>query len=120
MPARRRRARVAVPPTQEPTMTIARSLALALAALVVLGGSGAAHPTFRAQSHDLAGTAWNVTGYNNGKQAVVSVVTGTHLTAVFDPKGHVSGSAGCNSYTGPVKLSAPSITIGPLSATRKT
>src|SRR5574338_932632 len=38
---------------------------------------------FKAQSQDLAGTAWDVIGYNNGKQAVTSVLAGTSLTAAF-------------------------------------
>jgi heat shock protein HslJ len=75
--------------------------------------------TFQAQSQELAGTAWNAVSYNNGKQAVVSVMAGTKLTAVFDTASNVSGSAGCNSYSGSVSAKAPSITIGPLSATRK-
>jgi hypothetical protein len=39
-----------------------------------------------------------VTGYNNGKQAVVSVVIGSELTADFKADGNLGGSAGCNSY----------------------
>ena len=61
---------------------------------------------------------WNVTGYNNGKQAVTSPITGTTLTATFTPDGQVGGSAGCNSYSGPYKLDGTSLTVGPLATTR--
>ena len=37
-----------------------------------------------AQDQSLAGTAWEVTGFNNGRQAVVSVLAGTSLTAIFN------------------------------------
>jgi len=67
----------------------------------------------------VAGSSWNVVEYNNGKQAVVSVLAGTRLTAIFDKGGHISGSAGCNEFNGPVKTTPPKIVVGPLSATRK-
>ena len=61
---------------------------------------------------------WNVTGYNNGKQAVVSPIAGTTLTAIFT-EGEVSGSAGCNDYNGSYTLDGDQVVIGPLSTTRK-
>jgi heat shock protein HslJ len=61
---------------------------------------------------------WNVTGYNNGKEAVVSPVAGTTLTATFTGDS-VSGSAGCNDYSGPYKLDGDTVAIGPLATTRK-
>jgi heat shock protein HslJ len=61
---------------------------------------------------------WNVTGYNNGKQAVVSPIAGTTLTATFT-EDTVSGSAGCNDYNGSYKLDGDQVTIGPLATTRK-
>lgn len=61
---------------------------------------------------------WIVTGYNNGKQAVVSPMTGTTLTATFTAD-TVSGSAGCNDYNGPYTLDGDKVTIGPLATTRK-
>jgi heat shock protein HslJ len=62
---------------------------------------------------------WLVTGYNNGKQAVTSPITGTELTAMFTPDGQVSGNAGCNTYNGPYKLDGTSLTVGPLATTMK-
>ncbi len=60
---------------------------------------------------------WNVTGYNNGNEAVVSPTVGTELTATFT-EDQVSGSAGCNQYNGAYTLDGDTITIGPLATTR--
>ena len=46
---------------------------------------------------------WDVTGFNNGKQAVTSPIVGTALTAVFTAD-FVSGDAGCNTYSGPYTI----------------
>jgi heat shock protein HslJ len=62
--------------------------------------------------------SWDVTGYNNGKQAVVSPVTGSTLTAIFTPD-QVSGSAGCNTYSGPYTLNGTTLKIGPLASTMR-
>jgi heat shock protein HslJ len=78
--------------------------------LVLTYAAGAANP--------LEGE-WLVTGYNNGKQAVTSPMTGTTLTAVFTPDGKVSGDAGCNTYNGPYKLDGTALTVGPLATTMK-
>jgi len=67
----------------------------------------------------LAGTSWSVTGINNGKQAVVSVIIGTTVTLNFGADGQVTGLAGCNNYFGPYGTSGEQIKIGPLGATRK-
>jgi heat shock protein HslJ len=61
---------------------------------------------------------WNVTGFNNGKDSVVSPVAGTTLTATFTGD-TVSGSAGCNDYSGPYTLDGDKVAIGPLATTRK-
>ena len=59
---------------------------------------------------------WNVTGYNNGKQAVTSPIAGTSLTATFTAD-TVSGNSGCNTYTGPYTIDGTSLKIGPLAST---
>ena len=73
---------------------------------------------FTVQSQSLAGTKWAVTGYNNGKEAVVSVLNGTKLTANFTAT-DVDGSAGCNTYSGKATAAPPNIEIGPLASTKK-
>jgi heat shock protein HslJ len=60
---------------------------------------------------------WNVTGYNNGREAVTSPIAGTTLTATFTPDGQVSGNAGCNTFTGGYTLDGTSLTVGPLAST---
>jgi len=73
--------------------------------------------TYKSQSQDLAGTSWEVIGYNNGKQAVTSALAGTTITAEFGKDGTLSGNSGCNSYNGPYALDGNQITIGPVSST---
>jgi len=87
--------------------------------LTLFSAGGAAILTYQAQTQKLQGTSWTVLAYNNGKQAVVSVLDGTKLTAVFGKDGTIAGSSGCNDYHGPVKASAPKISMGPLASTRK-
>jgi hypothetical protein len=47
--------------------------------------AGAAVARFVAEPQGLAGTSWDVTGYNNGRQAVVSLLAGTAITARVQP-----------------------------------
>lgn len=79
---------------------------------------GKAIVTFKAQSQSLEGTSWQVISYNNGKQAVTSVLVGSELTADFGTDGNLTGSAGCNNYNGGYETDGNMITIGPLASTR--
>ena len=81
--------------------------------------SGATIARFVAESQSLAGSSWDVTGYNNGRQAVVSLIAGTAITARFDQDGKLAGNAGCNNYAGAFDLGEETIAIGPLRTTRK-
>ncbi len=83
--------------------------------------AGATLLTFAAaREATLPGTAWIVTGYNNGKGGVTSVLVGTGpLTAQFSPGGQVAGNGGCNEYSGPYTADGSKVTIGPLAATQK-
>jgi heat shock protein HslJ len=74
---------------------------------------------FTAESGELAGTSWDVIGYNNGREAVVSVIIGTEMTATFGEDGSLAGSAGCNNYNATYELSGETISIGPAATTRK-
>jgi heat shock protein HslJ len=87
--------------------------------LTLYDAGGKTLATFTAQSSDLAGTSWEVVGYNNGKQAVVSVALGTSLTAKFGADGMLSGSAGCNNYTAAYETDGKKISIGPAATTMK-
>ncbi len=68
-------------------------------------------------STPLVGTTWQALSYNNGKQAVVSVLNGTEITAVFGEDGQLSGSAGCNNYVASYTVDGNAITIGPAAST---
>jgi heat shock protein HslJ len=62
--------------------------------------------------------SWDVAGFDDGSGAVVSPVSGSALTAVFQPDGTIEGSAGCNTFSGPYTAIGTSMTIGPLATTR--
>jgi heat shock protein HslJ len=69
-------------------------------------------------SEPLAGE-WSVTGYNNGRGGVTTLVAGTDITVSFAGDGMVSGSAGCNNFNGSYSVDGARVEIGPLAATRK-
>lgn len=87
--------------------------------LTLNGADGKALATYKAQSQDLAGTNWEAIGFNNGKQAVVSVLGDVSLTASFGKDGTLSGNAGCNEYNGPYTVTGNQVKIGPLASTMK-
>ncbi len=60
----------------------------------------------------LENTPWLLTSYNNGKEAMVSVIIGTEITAVFGEDGTLSGSAGCNEYNASYTATDETISIG--------
>lgn len=86
-------------------------------ALTLLNVSGTPIARLQAQAEGLIGTAWRVTGFNNGREAVVSVLADTTLTLDFGTEGRLGGSAGCNTYMagyhdagGVVHIDAPAST----------
>ena len=68
-----------------------------------------------APQNPLNGTAWQVTGYNNGRDAIVSPLGGTNLTARFTGS-QISGQGGCNDFNGGYSVSGSNISIGALAA----
>lgn len=70
-------------------------------------------------SPPLIGTNWNVMVYNNGKGGLTSAIAGTEITLLFGEDGTVSGTTGCNNYTGGYQVDGESIVIGPLATTRR-
>ncbi len=87
-------------------------------ALTLYDASGAQILVFAAGPDNALEGEWTVTGYNNGRGALTSPVSGTTLTATFLAD-TVAGSAGCNDYNGSYKLDGDKVTIGPLATTRK-
>ena len=59
----------------------------------------------------LAGTSWKLLYYRKS-----TVSEGINITAVFED-GKISGSSGCNSYSGAYQINGSQITIGPLAST---
>ncbi len=96
-----------------------RTYAVSGGKLTLRSAGGRALLTYKAQSQALAGTSWNVTAYNNGKQGVESVLATPKLTAAFGKDGNLTGFAGCNNYNAPYKATAPKLSIGPVASTRK-
>ena len=96
-----------------------RSYRIAAGQLILLSAEDALLANLNRQDQELAGTAWQVTGYNNGRQAVVSVLAGTILTLTFAVDNKLSGSAGCNNYMANYTLTASALGIGPAAVTRK-
>ncbi len=75
--------------------------------------------TFVADVQDLSGSEWNVTMFNNGREAVVGVIEGTEITASFGANDELSGSAGCNQYVGSYTVDGNAIQIGQLGSTMR-
>ncbi len=67
----------------------------------------------------LTGINWMANGVNNGRGGVQSIVIGNEITAVFGEDGSLSGSAGCNNYSGTYEVDGENMSIGPLAATEK-
>jgi heat shock protein HslJ len=97
----------------------ARSYRISSHQLELLGADGTVLATFSAQSQSLAGTSWLVTGINNGKDAVVSLVAGSAVTMNFATDGKVAGSGGCNNYSSTYAQDGGNLTFGSAAATHR-
>jgi heat shock protein HslJ len=60
----------------------------------------------------LAGTRWTVANFNNGKGAVVGVISGSTITMDFDTSGRVQGKAGCNTYSASYQAGGNALSVG--------
>ena len=113
---------------EEAVMTQATNFVAALTAtdsftisedtLSLLSG-GQVVAVFVAQPTALVDTAWEVISYNNGREAVVGLITGTEISANFGVEGDVSGNAGCNQYFASFTASDGAIEIGLPGATMR-
>jgi heat shock protein HslJ len=100
-------------------LTQARGWRIDAGQLVLLDAAKAELMRLDAQPKTLAGTSWSVTGYNNGRQAVVGPIAGSTLRLQFMDDGRVAGFGGCNSFSGSWRLDGKNLSLGPLAATRK-
>jgi heat shock protein HslJ len=112
---------------EEPSMAVENAVHAALAGtfryaladhrLTLISG---AEPilTFQAEpAPTLEGVTWKITGFNNGRQAVVSPLSGTTLSVTFKG-GWMEGFAGCNTFRARYTAEADGIVIGPVAVTR--
>lgn len=86
---------------------------------LVLFADGEIVATFVAEAQDLAGSEWDVTMFNNGREAVVGLIEGTEITLFFGENGELSGNAGCNQYIGSFTTDGDTIQIGQLGSTMR-
>ncbi|EAQ73955.1 MULTISPECIES: META domain-containing protein [unclassified Synechococcus] len=100
-------------------LTAARGYNLRNGQLELMAANGTPVVRFRPQPQEIAGALWIVTGLNNGKQAVVSTLTGTTLSLELSARGRLAGTAGCNRYTATAVLGQGTIQVGPPAATRR-
>jgi heat shock protein HslJ len=84
--------------------------------LSLLAETGTVLAVFTAQSQDLAGSSWIVTGFNNGAEAVVSPLLDTEITLTFDADGKLSGKA-CNSFFGSYETASGTLNISQMGRT---
>lgn len=94
-----------------------REYELAEETLRLKDGGGDVLLTYAASRPGVEGS-WDVTSvlYND---AIRSVVGDVPLTAEFGADGSITGSTGCNTFSGQYSLQGEAIEIGPLASTRK-
>jgi heat shock protein HslJ len=86
--------------------------------LVLMTADGSSLLTYTPGLAGLAGTSWQATGVNNGKGGLVGTAATGKVTATFGEDGTVSGSGGCNTYSGSYTTTAPDqISFGAIAAT---
>lgn len=64
----------------------------------------------------LTGQTWVLVGMGDVNNPIV-VEEGTLVTAIFGEDGTLSGSSGCNSYSGEYQLTGDQLSVGPLAST---
>jgi heat shock protein HslJ len=67
----------------------------------------------------LGGSEWEISAYNNGRGGVRTLVAATRMSIAFGEDGTVSGSSGCNTFSGTYSAAGATIEIGPLASTSK-
>lgn len=65
----------------------------------------------------LVGTSWTVSAYSTGEPELRTPIEGSGLIAEFGEDGNVSGSAGCNSYSGTYEISGETVEFGEMIST---
>lgn len=84
-----------------------------------LSAQGSVVLVLRRMDTSLEGSFWVVTGINNQKGGVQSVVTGTEPTLWFEVGGNLAGTTGCNNLMSSYVVDGPTVEIAPVATTRK-
>ncbi len=87
-------------------------------ALTLISKKGAELAKFAADNQDLEDTEWTLVAYNNGQEAVVSVLDGSETNFAFGADGKLSGTAGCNRMNGSFTTEDGTIQFGEIAMTR--
>ena len=61
---------------------------------------------------------WDLLTYYNGNNAMVSVLSGSNITAIFTPDGRINGSSGCNGYSAFYSLNGQTLGISQVKSTK--
>jgi heat shock protein HslJ len=81
--------------------------------LTLYGQDGTVLITYAAaKPASLPGSKWEAVNYNNGKQAVVGLESGSKITADFGTDGKVSGNASVNQYSAAYTVTGDAIKFG--------
>lgn len=83
--------------------------------LLLIDDSDSTVLVFSPQDMSLDGASWNLTMFNDG-QSLVSLVNDTKINAEFKD-GSVSGSSGCNTYTGTFEQNGLELSFGAMAST---
>jgi heat shock protein HslJ len=62
--------------------------------------------------------SWDLLTYNNGNNAMVSVMSGSNISAIFTPDGKINGSSGCNEYSALYTLNGKNLGITQVKSTK--
>jgi heat shock protein HslJ len=65
----------------------------------------------------LTGQVWYLESYLDAQNALAALMPGSQVTAEFTPEGQVSGSSGCNRYSGGYEVDGDQIKFSPLAST---
>ncbi|HEX9207032.1 MAG TPA: META domain-containing protein [Steroidobacteraceae bacterium] len=100
-------------------LTTAGSYQVVDGQLQLLAANGKSVATFFAQDTALAHTSWKVSGINNGKGAVVSLIADTSVTLEFGGDGQAGGWASCNRWSAGYTAERSALKFGQAAVTRK-
>ncbi len=73
--------------------------------------------TFVSASQTLVDSAWEVTAYNNGSEAVVGLLPGSEIVVNIGADGSLTGNAGCNNFVTSFAAVDGTVAVAPIGTT---